>query len=236
MGGSTPPLFTIMTSAQEIGRSGKRVYVTQKGLPLTLKLEWPYHRSVTGADFYILHADIVLENSGEAGVPLHALVALQLTLTVKEVLPSLEPKDTLAPTVNTLRKAVDTKELEFLKMPKRVPVQFSSRRYSYKQNRWAFGQAADEEIALFLERQVYWQTKLGESKVWVADPTDAQYLDTEPRHIAEIAQQVAGKGQIRLEGEWATATPQLMARGAEIEAAMRRAQEELEKKHAFERG
>lgn len=228
-----------MTSAaQGIGDSGKRVYVTLKGLPLTINLEWPYHRSVSGADFYILHADIVLENSGESGIPLHALVALQLTLTVKEVLPSLEPKDTLAPTVNTLRKAVDTKELEFLKTPKRVPVQFSSRRYSYREQRWAFGQAADEDIALFLERQVYWQTKLGEggAKVWVADPTDAQYLDTEPRHIAEIAQQLAGKGLIRLEGEWATGMPQMMARGAEIEAVMRAAQEELEKKHAFERG
>ncbi len=229
-----------MTAATPANQdSGKRVYVTLKGLPLTFALEWPYHRSVSGADFYILHADIVLENSGEAAqAPLHALVALQLTQTVKEVLPSLEPKDVLAPTVNTLRKAVDTKEIEFLKMPKRTPVQFSSRRYSFKQQRWAFGQAADQEIALFLERQVYWQTKLRQAgtKVWVADPTDAQYLDAEPRHIAEIAQQVAARGLIRLEGEWATAMAQLTARGPEIEADMRRAQEELEKKHAFERG
>jgi len=39
-----------------------------------------------------------------------------------------------------------------------------------------------------------------------------------------------------LEGEYATATPELLAEGPKIEAEMRAALDALEKKHAFERG
>jgi hypothetical protein len=39
-----------------------------------------------------------------------------------------------------------------------------------------------------------------------------------------------------MDGEWAEATAPLMAQAERFEAAMRTAVEELEKKHAFERG
>lgn len=63
----------------------REVWVTLAGLPLEIELEWPFHRSASGADFYLLHGDVRV--TGSAG--LHALVAVQLTLTVKEALPSL---------------------------------------------------------------------------------------------------------------------------------------------------
>jgi len=47
---------------------------------------------------------------------------------------------------------------------------------------------------------------------------------------------VAGDGLVRMEGEWAVATAGLMAQAERIEGAMRSAVEELDKKHAFERG
>ena len=47
---------------------------------------------------------------------------------------------------------------------------------------------------------------------------------------------VAGDGLVRMEGEYAEATPGLMGQAERFEAAMRAAVEELEKKHAFERG
>ena len=209
----------------------KQVYMTLSGLPLGIELEWPFHRSVSGADFYVLHADAKLHCSDG----LHALVALQLTLTVKEVLPSLEPNDVEAPSINTIRKAVDTKEIEFQKTPKRVPIQFNSRRWDFKRNKWAFGQASEDQIAAFLERTAYWQNKLYGGKVWVADPTDAQYLDTPAEKVAEIAGQLASKGLLQLAGEWASAAPALLAQAERVEGEARQAQEELEKKHAFER-
>ncbi|MGD0162250.1 MAG: hypothetical protein ABSB39_07240, partial [Candidatus Sulfotelmatobacter sp.] len=69
------------------------------------------------------------------------------------------------------------------------------------------------------------------------DPTDAQYLETTPEHLLEVAGRlVAGDGLVRMEGEYALATAGLMGQAERFESAMRTAVEELEKKHAFERG
>ena len=134
---------------------GKKIWVTMTGLPLTMELEWPFHRSTSGADFWVLHGDIRLENSDG----LHAPVAVNLSATVREVLPSLEPKDAEAPVINALRKEVDRRQIEFVKSGKLVPVAFSSRHYDFKRQKWVFGKASDEAIATFVERKVYWETK-----------------------------------------------------------------------------
>ncbi len=211
----------------------KKIWVTLSGLPLTIELEWPFHRSTSGADFWVLHGDIKLENTDG----LHAPVAVNLSATVREVLPSLEPKDAQAPVINALRKEVDRRQIEFVKSGKLKPVPFSSRHYDFKRQKWVFGKASDEVIAAFLERKVYWTSKSGETRVWIGDPTDAQYLETTPAHLLEIAGRlVAGDGLVRMEGEFAEATPGLIGQAERFEGAMRAAVDELEKKHAFERG
>jgi hypothetical protein len=237
----------------------KKIWVTLSGLPLTIVLEWPFHRSTSGADFWVLHGDIRLENTDG----LHAPVAVNLSATVREVVASLEAKDVEAPVINALRKEVDHRQLEFVKSGKLKPVAFSSRHYDFKRGKWVFGRATDEVIATFLERKIYWGTKLksnsppfdklrasscrterdedgapsDQERVWVGDPTDAQFLETTTEHLIEIAGRlVAGDGLVRMEGEWAEATAGLMGRAEKFEGAMRMAVEELEKKHAFERG
>ena len=212
---------------------GKIIYVTLTGLPLSILLEWPFHKSTSGADFWVLHADIRLE--GSAG--LHALVAVNLSATVREVLPSLEPKDALSPVINALRKEVDKRQIEFVKSGKLVPAHFSSRHYDFRRNQWMFGKASDETIATFLERKIYWQTKLVGGDVWLGDATDAQYLQTTSDHVAELAnKELAAQGLIELERRYATAQPALMERASDFESAAQAALAELEKKHAFERG
>jgi hypothetical protein len=218
----------------------KKIWLTLGGLPLTISLEWPFHRSTSGADFWVLHGDIRLENSGG----LHAPVAVNLSATVREVVASLEPEDVEAPVINALRKEVDHRQIEFVKSGKLKPVAFSSRHYDFKRGKWVFGKATDEVIATFFERKVYWGTKLSTQypvpsteRVWIGDPTDAQYLETTPGHLLEIAGRlVAGDGLVRMDGEFALATAGLRGRGEKFEGAMRSAVEELEKKHAFERG
>ena len=254
-----------MTQGQQSGgildealdAAGKKIWVTLKGLPLTIRLEWPFHQSTSGADFWVLHGDIRLQ--GSEG--LHAPVAVNLSQTVREVLPSLEPKDVETPVINALRKEVDKRQIEFLKSGKLLPVPFSSRHYDFKKQQWVFGKATDEVMAEFVERKVYWETKLhgqdaGESKsttppsreerekdgaparrVWIGDPAEAQYLQTTPAHLLEVAARlVAAQGLIRIEGERAEATPGLMNHAERFESARRAAVEELEKKHAYERG
>jgi hypothetical protein len=240
----------------------RKIWVTLTGLPLTFKLEWPFHRSTSGADFWVLHGDIRLEGSDG----LHARVSVNLSETVREVMPSLEPADAEAPVINALRKEVDRRQIEFVKSGKLQPVPFSSRHYDFKRGQWVFGRATDETMAQFIERKVYWQRKLsGEDareiplpagkdvglrddadsirnsprpgRAWIGDPAEAQYVQTNPAHMVEIAcQLVAAQGLLRIEGEWAEATPALMNQAERFENARHVALLELEKKHAFERG
>jgi len=243
----------------------KKIWVTLTGLPLTIELEWPFHRSTSGADFWVLHGEIRLENSDG----LHAPVAVNLSATVREVVASLEPVDVEAPVINALRKEVDHRQIEFVKSGKLKPVAFSSRHYDFKRGKWVFGKATDEVIGEFLERKVYWGTKLSagsedasvqgggdgsetkiprgarndkavvkavEKKVWVGNPTDAQYLETTAEHLVGVAGRLAGDGLMVVEGEWAEATSGLMGQAEKFGNAMRAAVDALEKKHAYERG
>jgi hypothetical protein len=214
--------------------TAKKIWVTLTGLPLTIKLNWPFHQSTSGADFSVLHGDIRLEGSDG----LHAPVAVNLSQTVREVMPSLEPKDAEAPVLNALRKEVDRRQIEFLKSGKLLPVPFSSRHYDFKRQQWIFGKASDDVMAEFIERKVYWQTRLaGDPRVWLADPAEAQYVQTTPNHLLEIAcRLVAAQGLLRIDGEWAEPSTGLMNQAERFEAARRQALEDLEKKHAFERG
>jgi hypothetical protein len=210
----------------------KNIYVTRTGLPLSFHLQWPFRKSTSGADFWFLHADIRLENS-EA---LHAPLAVNLSATLREVLPSIDPKDAEGPVINALRKEVDKRQVEFLKSGKLIPVQFSSRHYDFKRGKWVFGQASDEDVALLVSRKVYWHTRLVGGSVWVADPTDALYLESSSERLMEIARNLEQQGLLKLESERAAATPLLMDQSVKFESDMRAALEELEKKHAFERG
>jgi len=210
----------------------KTIYVTRTGLPLSFKLEWPFRHATSGADFEVLHTVITLENSGG----LRALVAVNLSATLREVLPSLEPKDAEAPVINALRKEVDHKQTEFVKSGKLVPLPFSSRHYSFKLKQWVFGKANDEEIARMIERKVYWQTRLLGGDVWLGDATEALYLETSADHIAEIAAGLAQQGLFSMARRYATALPALMNQNDRFESEMAAALRQLEEKHAFERG
>ena len=214
------------------GSEQRKIYVSLTGLPLSFHLEWPFRKSTSGADFFVLHADIRLESS--AG--LHAPVAVNLSATVREVVPSLEAKDIEGPVINALRKEVDRRQLEFVKSGKLVPVQFSSRHYDFKRKKWMFGKASDEEIALLLARKVYWQTRLIGGAVWIGEPAETLYVESFTEHVLDLAKKMEMEGLIKLEGERATANPSLMEQAEKFEADQRAALEELEKKHAFERG
>ena len=233
----------------------RKIWMTLGGLPLTIHLEWPFHRATSGADFWVLHGDIRL--LGSEG--LHAPVAVNLSQTVREVMPSLEPRDAESPVINALRKEVDRRRIEFLKSGKLLPVPFSSRHYDFKRQQWVFGKASDEKLAEFLESKVYWGTKLevhqdqaapsssterekngastsGGVLVCIADPADAQYLQTTAAHLREVAARLTAQGSVRAEGEWAEASVGIMSQAERFENTRRVALEELEKKHAFERG
>jgi hypothetical protein len=210
----------------------KTIYVTRTGLPLGFKFDWPFRHATSGADFDVLHAEITLENSGG----LHALVAVNLSATLREILPSLDRKQTEAPVINALRKDVDRLQIEFQKSAKLVPVHFSSRHYDFRRQQWVFGKASDEEIARLIERKVYWQTKLVGGNVWLGDAADALYVETTTDHLADVAAGLAKQNLFTMARRWATALPALMDQRDRFEKEMADAARQLEQKHAFERG
>lgn len=210
----------------------RHIYVTLSGLPLYIKLDWPFHKSSSGADFWVLHGDVQLANSDG----LHAPVAVNLSATVREVLPSLDPGTVEGPVINSLRKEVDRRQLEFLKSGKLVPVHFSSRYYDFKRHGWVFGRGSDEEIMKLLARKVFWQSRLLGGNAWIADPTEALYVERPVSDLSHIGEKLADLGLVTISGEWASATAALLGQAEQFEAEMKEAQAELERKHAFEDG
>lgn len=221
-------------STSGAGTRPSRLYLTISGLPLTITLNWPFRPSGGGADFFVLHGDIRLENTDGLHVP----VAVNLTQTVREALPSLDPQHTEGPVINALRKEVDNRELEFLKSPKLLPVPFSSRFYDLRRRQWTFQHASDAELRDFIRRKAYWEHKLFhlEEGSRFSDAVDELYLGATAERMLEAARNLASDGLIRFENDAVRPTDALLAQSQRIEAEMRRAHEELEKKHAYERG
>ena len=210
----------------------KPIYVTLTGLPLSIQLDWPFHRSTSGADFWVLHGDIRLESTDG----LHAPVSVNMTLVVKDVLPSLERGDTEGPVINALRKEVDREQIEFLKSGKLLPVAFSSRHYDFKRNCWVFEHANDAQLREFILRTVYWNKVIGNSPVPIADPFNAQYLDVTGDQMISAAQALGREGLLKLNGDEASGTDALLGQSEKMKADMRAALDALQKKHEFERG
>jgi hypothetical protein len=199
-------------------------------------LEWPFHPSAGGSDWYVVHGGLSLADGG----PLHADLALSLSQTVKEALPSLDGDLAFSVTVNTARKALDDKQIELLKSGKRQPVPVSSRSYSIRRKQFNFLKAASEQIGEFVARKVFWGSGSERRPVLIADPIDAQYLDAAdesmPDKLTAAARELASRGMVELAGDHARATDALLAQSPMFEAAKEGFLESLHAKHAFERG
>ena len=196
-------------------------YVTLAGLPVAFgQFQWPAHRSSSGADTYIIHGEMHLADGGAHN--LHSKVAASVTQTFAEIVPAMEQPYAETFVYNAVRKTVDLGQLEFLKSGNRQPVPVSTRYYSRWQKKFLFTETNDAERLEYLLRKVYWLSGvLGESKpVWIADPRDAQYLNTTEEDLLRMAGHEAADGLMVLDGEFAFATPELMAKAPEYQAKL----------------
>ena len=221
----------------EIGMESIQTYhgVTLRGLPVQIELQWPYHSSEGGSDWHVVHGRLWLADGGE----LHADIALNLSQSINEVLPSRDGDLSFWVAVNTARKALDEKQLQLLKSGKRQPVPVSSRCYSLRRKQFTFWHVGAEEIEKFVAAKIFWAGGLERQPVLIGDPCDAIYLDAADEQMKEkllaAARQLAGSGLAELSGEQARATEALVGRAAEFHAAKEKALDELHAKHAFER-
>jgi len=196
-------------------------YVTLAGLPVSFsQFGWPFHRSTSGADTYIVHGTLHLEDGTQS--PLHTLVSASMTVTFAEIVPAPEQPYAETFIYNAVRKTLDRGQLELLKSGNRQPVPVTTRYYSRWQKKFFFTDTDDQSRMDFLALKVYWLSGvLGGSKpVWIADPRDAQYLNTTVAELARMAADLAREERLSLNGEYASATPKLLAHAEEYRAKL----------------
>lgn len=209
--------------------------VTLRGLPVRLELQWPFHRSEGGSDWHVVHGRLWLADGGE----LHADVALNLSQSINEVLPSRDGDLAFWVAVNTARKALDDKQLQLLKSSKRQPVPVSSRGYNLRRRQFTFWHVEEAELADFVARKVFWAGGVERQPVLIADPCDALYLDASDAQMKEkllaAAKKLAQQGLLELADDSARVSDALVGRAEVFHAAKENALDELHAKHAFER-
>jgi hypothetical protein len=199
-------------------------YVTLAGLPVSLSnFQWPFHRSTSGADTYIVHGQVHLEDGH--GSPLHAKISASMTVTFAEIVPAPEQPYAEDFIYNAIRKTLDQGQLELLKSGNRQPVPVTTRYYSRWQKKFFFADTTDEIRMDFLALKVYWLSGVlgGNQPVWIDDPRDAQYLNTTPEELARMASDLSRQGLMSLSGDMGAATPVLMGRAEQFQALLSKA-------------
>jgi len=200
------------------------VYVTLAGMPVSFgEFGWPFHRSTSGADTYIVHGQVRLEDG--QGSPLHVKVSASMTVTFAEIVPAPEQPYAESFIYNAVRKTLDQGQLEMLKSGNRQPVPVTTRYYSRWQKKFFFADTTNESRADFVALKVYWLSgKLGGNQpVWISDPRDAQYLNTTTEELARTAADLSRQGLVSLSDDTAAATPMLMGRAERYQALLNEA-------------
>jgi hypothetical protein len=188
------------------------VYLTLHGLPLSFgSFAWPFHGSTSGADTFIVHGNILLEDG--RGSELNAKISASLTQTFATVVLALEQPFAEGFIYNAVRKTLDQGQLELVKSGNRQPVPVTTRYYSMKQQVFIFNDTTEKQRHDYLAAKVFWLSHIlgGGAPVWLTDPRDAQYLNSTVADLKTTAAALASEGLILLDetGHWAAATDTL---------------------------
>lgn len=224
-----PELLPEMTAhlheaAKRLRNPRPDVYVTLAGLPVSFSgFEWPFHRSTSGADTYIVHGQVHLEDGQSS--PLHAKVSASMTVTFAEIVAAPEQPYAEGFIYNAIRKTLDQGQMELLKSGNRQPVPVTTRYYSRWQEKFFFSDTTDASRVDFLALKVYWLSGVlgGDRPVWIDDPRDAQYLNTTPDELARMAADLSRQGLMSLSGDMGAATPVLMGQAEQFQALLSKA-------------
>ncbi len=200
-------------------------HVTLAGLPLAFSdFRWPFHLSTSGADTFIVHGIVRLDDGSNS--PLHAKISASMTVTFAEIVPAPEQPYAENFIFNAIRKTLDQGQLEMLKSGNRQPVPVTTRYYSRWQKRFIFADTTDAARRDFLALKTYWLSGVlgGKQPVWIADPRDAQYLNTTVENLKATALDQQAAGLLRLSpdfgDDFAAPTEQLLALGERFRERM----------------
>ncbi len=216
-----PDLLPEMTThlreaAKRLRNPRPDAYVTLEGLPISFnQFAWPFHRSTSGSDTYIVHGLAHLEDGTES--PLHAKLSASMTVTFAEIVPAPEQPYAETFIYNAIRKTLDQGQLELLKSGNRQPVPVTTRYYSRWQKKFFFTDTDDASRLEFLELKAFWLSHVlgSDQPVWMADPRDAQYLNTTAEELARMAVDLSKQGLLKLTDDYAVPTATLLTRAEE---------------------
>ena len=199
-------------TAQRLRNPRPDVHLTLHGLPLSFsKFAWPFHGSTSGADTFIVHGDIRLEDGNSSD--LHSMVSASLTQTFATIVLALEQPFAEGFIYNAVRKTLDQGQLELVKSGNRQPVPVTTRYYSMKQQVFIFNDTTEKQRHAYLAGKVFWLSHIlgGGAPVRLTDPRDAQYLNFTVAGLKTTAAALAAEGLLLLDetGTWATATDTL---------------------------
>src|ERR1700760_3054500 len=155
-----PELLPEMTAhlrdeAKRLRNPRPDAYVTMAGMPITFSdFRWPFHRSVSGADTYIVHGVVHVADGTDS--LLHAKVSASMTVTFAEIVPAPEQPYAETFIYSAIRKTLDQGQLELLKSGNRNPVPVTTRYYSRWQKKFFFTDSTDESRMDYLALKVFW--------------------------------------------------------------------------------
>ena len=226
-----PDLLPAMTShlseeAKRLRNPRPDASVTLAGLPISFaEFRWPFHLSTSGADTHIVHGVVHLEDG--TGTPLHAKISASMTVTFAEIVPAPEQPYAETFLYNAVRKTFDQGQLELVKSGNRQPVPVTTRYYSRWQKKFIFTDTDNKSRREFLRSKVYWLSGVlgGGQPVWIADPRDAQYLNTTAEELREMAAEEADAGWLELaqDRDFAAPTAKLLECSEDYHARMQAA-------------
>jgi hypothetical protein len=208
-------------AAKRLRNPNPNATVSLAGLPLIFReFKWPFHLSTSGADTYLVHGVVALEDG--AGSPLHTKVAASMTVTFAEIVPAPEQPFAESFIYNAVRKTMDQGQLEMLKSGNRQPVPVTTRYYSRWQKRFVFCDTTETSRREFLATKVYWLSVVlgGNQPVWIVDPYDAQYLNTTEEELQKDAAHLVSEGLLVLDADFATPTQKLAEQGDHYRALL----------------
>ena len=203
-------------SAKRLKNPRPDCYFTLHGLPLSFgRFGWPFHESTSGADTSLVHGEVRLEDGGAESV-LHAKVAVSMTVTFRDVVSAPEQPFAEGFIYNAVRKTMGQGQLELVKSGNRQPVPLTTRYYSMKQKKFVFNDTTEAQRKGFLAGKAFWLSGvLGAGEpVWLADPRDAQYMDTSLEDLRGAVKTLMAEGLLEPteDAEYAAAAAKLMER------------------------
>lgn len=207
-------------TARRLKNPRPECYLTLHGIPLAFsRFQWPFHTSISGADTLLVHGEVRLEDGEDS--PLHAKISASMTRTFAEIVPAPEQPFAEAFIYNAVRKTMDQGQLELVKSGNRQPVPVTTRYFSPWQKKFTFNDTTEAQRHDYLAAKAYWLSGvLGAGEpIWLADPRDAQYLNTTAAELKKIAASLAADGVIRLaaDTEYGAPTEALMGHKAKYQ-------------------